>query len=134
MSRRNKPNCGGNLRQTRQGFDRIMAILSSHTLNGTDGTHAGGIKVTFTNLDSGEIMFDGYMDDGGRLSQNISDERIDTQATYELAFGTKAYWTARGTNATVTQIVLRFEMLDPSGLYHMPIILSPNSYSMWSSA
>ena len=111
-----------------------MAILSSHTLNGTDGTHAGGIKITFTNLDSGEIMFDGYMDDGGRLSQNISDERIDTQATYELAFGTKAYWTARGTNATVTQIVLRFEMLDPSGLYHMPIILSPNSYSMWSSA
>ena len=111
-----------------------MAILSSHTLNGTDGTHAGGIKVTFTNLDSGEIMFDGYMDDGGRLSQNISDERIDTQATYELAFGTKAYWTAQKTNVTITQIVLRFEMLDPSGSYHMPVILSPNSYSMWSSA
>ena len=111
-----------------------MATLSSHTLNGTDGTHAGGIKVTLTNLNSGETTFEGYMNDGGRLSQSISDHRIDTQATYELVFDTKAYWAARETHATITQIALRFEMLDPSGLYHMPLIFSPNSYSMWSSA
>ena len=29
-----------------------MATLTSHTLNGTDGTHAGGIKVILTNLNS----------------------------------------------------------------------------------
>ena len=28
-----------------------MAILTSHTLNGTDGTHAGGIKVTFSQIE-----------------------------------------------------------------------------------
>jgi 5-hydroxyisourate hydrolase len=35
--------------------------------------------------------------------------------------------------AAVTQIALRFAMTDPEGAYHMPIILNPNSYSMWTS-
>ena len=30
-----------------------MAILTSHTLNGTDGTHAGGIKVIFSLVGGG---------------------------------------------------------------------------------
>jgi 5-hydroxyisourate hydrolase len=111
-----------------------MATLTSHTLNGTDGTHAGGIKVTLTNLNSRETIFESYMDDGGRLSQEISEDKIDTQATYELVFDVKAYWATQEIHATVTQIALRFEMLDPSGLYHMPVIFSPNSYSMWTSA
>ena len=42
-----------------------MATLTSHTLNGTDGTHADGIKVTLTNLNSRETIFESYMDDGG---------------------------------------------------------------------
>jgi 5-hydroxyisourate hydrolase len=57
-----------------------MATITSHTLNGSDGTHAGDIPVTLT-----------------------------------------------------TQIVVRFAMHDPDGAYHMPVILNPNSYSMWSS-
>jgi 5-hydroxyisourate hydrolase len=32
------------------------------------------------------------------------------------------------------EIVLRFEMPDPSAQYHMPVILSPNSYSAWWSS
>ena len=111
-----------------------MAILSSHTLNGTDGTHAGGIGLTLTNLNTGEVVFTGKMDDGGRLSQKINDEGIDTEATYELVFDTTAYWNSLEMIATITQIALRFKMSNPAGTYHMPVILNPNSYSMWSSA
>jgi len=110
-----------------------MAILSSHTLNGTDGTHAGEIAVTLTNLTSGAVMLSTAMDDGGRLSQDIPAEQIDPAATYELVFDTAIYWAARNFPATVTQIALRFAMSDPEGAYHMPIILNPNSYSMWMS-
>ena len=31
------------------------------------------------------------------------------------------------------QIVIRFSMLNPDGKYHIPVIISPNSYSVWWS-
>ncbi|WP_416883133.1 hydroxyisourate hydrolase [Marivita sp.] len=108
-------------------------MLSSHTLNGSDGTHAGGIAVTLTNLIHGAIVFTARMDDGGRLSQDIDAQVIYPDATYELVFDTGPYWAARNIPATVTQIALRFAMPDPEGKYHMPVILNPNSYSMWTS-
>jgi len=111
-----------------------MAILSSHTLNGSNGTHAGDIAVTLTNLTSGAVVLSTAMDDGGRLSQDIPAEHIDPAATYELVFATANYWSAQNIPATVTQIALRFAMPDPKGSYHMPVILNPNSYSMWMSA
>lgn len=111
-----------------------MATLTSHTLNGSDGTHAGGIPVTLTNLNTGALILTARMDEGGRLSQDIEAEVIDPDAMYELVFDTAGYWAARNMPATVTQIALRFAMSDPAGKYHMPVILNPNSYSMWTSA
>ena len=110
-----------------------MATLTSHTLNGSDGTHAGGIAVTLTNLTSGAVVMTTRMDAGGRLSQQIAPDSIDPAATYELLFDSGPYWAARNTPATVTQIALRFAMPDRGGAYHMPVILNPNSYSMWAS-
>ena len=110
-----------------------MATLTSHTLNGSDGTHAGGIPVTLTNLKTGNVCFHAQMDDGGRLSQTIEAQTVDPSAIYELVFDTNAYWAARKMPATVTQIALRFAMPDPAGAYHMPVILNPNSYSRWAS-
>ena len=111
-----------------------MATLTSHTLNGTDGTHAGGIGVTLTNLNTGAVVLSAQMDKGGRLSEHIASGRVETNARYELVFDIAAYWNARNTPATITQIALRFMMTDPDGRYHMPVILNPNSYSMWCSA
>ena len=113
-----------------------MATVSSHTLNGTDGTHAGGIDVTLTGPDG--VVFEAAMDAGGRLSQDIPADQIDAQATYELVFRTGPYWAARDIPRDgpqiMDQIVLRFRMPDPDAKYHMPVILSPNGYSCWWSA
>ena len=111
-----------------------MAKLTSHTLNGSDGTHAAGIAVTLRDLGSGTVLLTGEMDEGGRFAAEILANRIDPSATYELVFETAAYWSARGVTATVTEIALRFSLPDPEGAYHMPVILNPNSYSMWMSA
>ena len=110
-----------------------MATLTSHTLNGTDGTHAGEIPVTLTNLTTSTVTFTAQMDEGGRLSENIDAKDIDPDAMYELVLDTASYWAARNMPAAVTQIALRFTMTDPKGAYHMPIILNPNSYSIWTS-
>ncbi len=111
-----------------------MAKLTSHTLNGSDGTHAGGIAVTLRDLGSGTVLLTAEMDAGGRLATDIAADKIDPSATYELVLETAPYWTARGVSATVQEIALRFAMPDPEGAYHMPVILNPNSYSMWMSS
>ena len=112
----------------------MMARITSHTLNGCDGTHAGNIPVTLRNLATGTVLARAVMDDGGRLALEIPAHAIDPTATHELLFETAAYWDARGVSATVREIALRFAMPDPAGAYHMPVILNPNSYSMWMSA
>lgn len=111
-----------------------MAKLTSHTLNGTDGTHAGDIPVILRDLTTGSILMTAVMDAGGRLAADIPADGIDPDTTYELVFDTDQYWAARGVTATARQIALRFAMPDPQGEYHMPVILNPNSYSMWVSS
>ena len=111
-----------------------MAKLTSHTLNGSDGTHADGIAVTLRDLTTGDTFLAAVMDDGGRLAAEIPADRIDPEATYELVFETGPYWIKRGMSATVQEIALRFTMSDPDGSYHMPVILNPNSYSIWMSS
>ena len=73
------------------------------------------------------------MDEGGRLSVEIASEDINPNTLYELVFETGAYWEAIGIRARVSEIVLRFQMEDPKGSYHMPIIINPHSYSTWIS-
>ncbi|KIC20365.1 5-hydroxyisourate hydrolase [Leisingera sp. ANG-Vp] len=118
-----------------------MATVSSHTLNGVDGTHAGGINVSLYQLSGSgirSVIFDTETDSGGRLREDIDPSRIDTQATYELVFETGPYWVAKNgaplAGRHIRQIVLRFEMPKPEGLYHMPVILGPNTYSTWASS
>jgi 5-hydroxyisourate hydrolase len=112
-----------------------MAVITSHTLNGTDGTHAGGITVTLSRLGQvNEIIFTTAMDDGGRLEQEIAPNQIDPDATYELVFETGSFWKQRNISGAMPQIVLRFLMLDQKGKYHMPVILNPNSYTVWMSS
>jgi len=113
-----------------------MATISSHTLNGTDGTHAGGIDVTLTGPNG--LVFEAQMDAGGRLSHDVPADRIDPEVMYELVFQTGSYWEARNIPRQgpqiMDQVVLRFRMPDPEARYHMPIIISPNGYSCWWSA
>lgn len=109
-----------------------MATVSSHILNGTDGSHAGGIDVRLVKLGTGETLFETKTDAGGRLSEKVAD--IDTTAEYELIFDVGRYWDAHGTATRMRAIVLRFGMPDAGGSYHSPIIVSPNGYSGWVSS
>lgn len=113
-----------------------MATVSSHTLNATHGTHAGGIAVRLVNLRTGAVLFETEMDAGGRLAEPVDLTGADRADRYEITFATGPYWSALGLGAaaqTMEEVVLRFAMPDPAARYHMPLILSPNGYSCWWS-
>jgi 5-hydroxyisourate hydrolase len=114
-----------------------MAIVSSHTLNGSDCTHAGGISVSLKKLNTNNYVFKTFIDNGGRLNESVSSEIIDKNANYELVFGTGPYWSSqsnfKGEIKIMEEIVIRFKIINKDSKYHFPIILSSNSYSTWWS-
>ena len=113
-----------------------MATITSHTLNGSNGTHADGITVILKNLSENREVFQTKMDIGGRLNKIVDPEEINENSTYELIFLTGEYWKNFYNDAdknVVDEIVVRFKMPDKNKKYHFPIILSQNSYSTWWS-
>ena len=114
-----------------------MAIISSHTLNGMNGTHAGGFPVRLINITKNSEIFITNIDNNGRLEENIDLSLNDATDKFELIFDTGVYWNSLGLSASddqiITEVVLRFSMPNKNARYHMPVILSPNSYSIWSS-
>lgn len=114
-----------------------MATLSSHLLNGVDGTHAAQVGMTLTRIaaDGGrELVISAKSDDGGRLTVNVD---TPANARYEMAIASGTYFQALKLPRTgmqiVEEIVIRFSMPDPEARYHIPVIMSPNSYSCWWS-
>ncbi len=112
-----------------------MATISSHVLNGLDGTHAASIAMKLVNVDTGVTLLESRTDDGGRFSQAVDIENAVAEHRYELIISTAEYWLNRDVESDqfIDEIVLRFRMPDPDARYHKPLIIAPNSYSTWSS-
>ena len=115
-----------------------MAVLSSHLLNGVDGTHAGHVSIILTKIavnGARSIVFEEQSDQGGRLQKELV---VDVNAGYEMVIASGAYFAGRDTSRVgmqiLNEIVIRFLMPDPDVRYHIPVIMSPNSYSCWWSS
>lgn len=50
---------------------------------------------------------------------------------YRLVFETGAYFAHRGVPAFYPEVVVIFEVTEPSGHYHVPVLLSPFGYSTY---
>ena len=110
-----------------------MAILSSHLLNSVDGTHANGVKVIINQINSsGEkiIFFETETDDGGRILKDFNLSENDCKCDYEMICKISDYFSEK---KIVSEIIIKFRMEDPKKKYHLPIIISPNGYSIWWS-
>ena len=57
-------------------------------------------------------------------------------ADYELVFHSADYFESEHNYAAdqnVSTVVMHFKMPNPNKRYHMPVMLSPHSYSVWWS-
>lgn len=115
-----------------------MAILSTHTLNSVDGSHAGGVALKLVQLSpdgTRHLMVDSATDADGRFMTTLELSDEDTQASYEMVLQSGAYFAGLGLIAADTQIVqevvMRFSMPDAERRYHIPFMLAPHSYSVW---
>lgn len=110
-----------------------MATISSHLLNSVDGTHANGVKVTIYQINSSgekKIFFETETDKEGRILKDFELSNNDCACEYEMVCKTADYFSEK---KIVSEIIVKFKMEDPKKKYHLPIIISPNGYSIWWS-
>jgi len=121
-----------------------MPTVSSHVLDSVSGGSAVGVRVDLTRVDADgarTALFSCVTDHEGRINQSVElDTRAgsDLQATYELEFHTAAYFLNQQVLSADDQVmdgvIVRIRMNDPEKQrYHIPIMASPHSYSLWWS-
>ena len=87
---------------------------------------SGGLK----SLLLSKIFFETESDDGGRISENFELSGDDCACDYEMICKIADYFSVK---TVVKEIIIKFRMEDPKKKYHLPIIISPNGYSIWWS-
>ena len=110
-----------------------MATLSSHLLNSVNGTHASVVDIIIYQIKSNgerKVFFETKTDGGGSVLKEFDLNDEDCKSDYEMICKTGDYFSEK---KIVSEITVKFKMPDPNKKYHIPIIVSPNSYSIWWS-
>ena len=114
-----------------------MARLSTHVLDTARGTPAASLRLELHVLEGGgrrEIVRTLTNDDGRTSAPLIAGDRI-APGTYELTFHAGEYFARTGVELGdppfLDVIVVRFGIADPTGNYHVPLLLSPYGYSTY---
>ena len=118
-----------------------MARLSTHVLDVTLGVPAVGLAIDLyrlPNLGVGHLrlhMKSAVANSEGRTDEPLLSAEALEIGVYELAFQAGAYFRSLGVALTsppfLDEIVIRFGLADPHGNYHVPLLLSPYSYSTY---
>ena len=107
--------------------------VSTHVLDAVAGIPAPRVSVGLSRRDtdgSWRSVEAGATDADGRLrfsAQTVS-------GVYRLTFGTGLYWSNRGFVTFYPEVVITFSTVtldDSPGHYHVPLLLSPHSYSTY---
>jgi len=112
--------------------------LSTHVLDTMHGCPAAGMQVAFYAIQAATASLlqrvtlnaDGRNPDGPLL-----DNASLKAGTYRLVFDVKGYFASRGVAlpepSFLDQVTLDFGVADPAQHYHVPLLVSPWSYSTY---
>ncbi len=103
--------------------------LSTHVLDSSVGKPAENIAVTLT-ASSGEILAKGSTNSDGRVMQWEGSTHLQP-GRYLLNFDVERYFKAQQVAAFYPDVTIHFEITDASEHYHVPLLLSPFSYSTY---
>lgn len=115
-----------------------MGRLSTHVLDTANGRPAAGMKLELFRLetDGARTLLKSEVTNGdGRTAAPLLIDAAFQTGTYELVFDVAAYFRAHGTpTATppfLSTVPIRFTIAEANGHYHVPLLVSPWSYSTY---
>ncbi|MEM7336020.1 MAG: hydroxyisourate hydrolase [Chloroflexota bacterium] len=116
-----------------------MATISSHVLDSVIGDHGKQIGIQCFHLvdeATRELVFDVIANDEGRIVEQV--EAGEGGGKYELVFKTAVYFQNQPdlpeARQIMDEVVVRFTIPNPDERIHIPLVLSPHSYTIWWSA
>jgi len=111
--------------------------LTTHVLDTTGGCPGADIVVRLYRLNAGArlALSDLRTNADGRSDAPLLQGEAFVAGTYELEFDVGAYYRRRGLAleepAFLDTVVLRFGIADEAAHYHVPLLVSPYSYSTY---
>ena len=114
-----------------------MGHLSTHVLDTAHGCPAAGMGVTFQRVDSGGpvTVCRLTLNDDGRADGPLLDAAAMAVGRYRLIFEVAAYFRSLGVELPdppfFDTVQLDFGIADAAGRYHVPLLVSPWSYSTY---
>jgi 5-hydroxyisourate hydrolase len=117
--------------------------VSTHVLDASLGAPAAGVSVSLDRLTGDWVAFDRLAGQWQDVESGLTDadgrHRFGAQTpggVYRLVFGTGTYFIARGVAAFYPEVTITFTIPEPlgtasAGHLHVPLLLSPFSYSTY---
>jgi hydroxyisourate hydrolase len=114
-----------------------MTTLTTHVLDVYSGKPASGMCIDFAVLDGGEyrLVKTVRTDADGRAPEPLLGERDMAAGRYELTFHVAEYFAAKGVElpepSFLDAVPVRFGIAHPREHYHVPLLVTPWSYSTY---
>jgi 5-hydroxyisourate hydrolase len=115
-----------------------MGHLSTHVLDTMHGCPAAGMQVTLQRLEGGQARMIKAVTlnaDGRNAGGPLLDAAAMATGLYRLVFEVDSYFRGRGVElpqpAFLGTVQLDFGIADVTGHYHVPLLVSPWSYSTY---
>jgi len=110
-----------------------MGRLTTHVLDTARGCPAAGL--VFQLRRDGVVLKSGRTNADGRVDAPLLEGEALTPGTYELEFACADYFRAAGVAVSeppfLDLVTLRFGVADAGAHYHVPLLVSPWSYSTY---
>lgn len=114
-----------------------MGHLTTHVLDTQSGRPAAGLRIDLFRVD-GEARAELKVvttNDDGRVDQPLLQEGVFEAGVYELVFHAGDYFRHRGVDLPdppfLDRISIRFGVSDAAAHYHVPLLVTPWSYSTY---
>lgn len=114
-----------------------MGRLTTHVLDTAHGTPASGMAVTLYRrvVDRFQALRSTTTNADGRVAEPLLEGDALLPGRYRLTFAAGAYFRARGLTLPeppfVDEVVIDFGVADATAHYHVPLLVSPWSYSTY---
>ena len=112
-----------------------MGRLTTHVLDTARGKPGGGIRIRLFSMENGRhLVATSVTNDDGRTDEPLLDAGTFRAGTYEIEFNVGEYFADSGLDLAsppfLDDVVIRVSLID-NGHYHVPLLVSPWSYSTY---
>jgi len=114
-----------------------LGKLTTHVLDTAHGCPAGGMKVRFSRIENGAAteLAALALNEDGRADAPLLEGASHRPGRYRLVFSVAAYFAGRGAELAdppfLDEVTLDFGIAAAAEHYHVPLLVSPWSYSTY---